>query len=78
MMGEKELDVVKNDNGSVYVDVVVTVENSGGTITFTNDKTATIDTAVTLDILPYIILFSIVGTGVILASADHRRRTDED
>lgn len=46
-------------------------------VVYTNHYEADIDTAVTLDILPYIILFSIVGTGVILASADHRRKADE-
>ncbi len=54
------------------------ITESGGEVLFTNDKTAIIDTAVTLDYLPYIILFSIVGTGIILTSADKRRRTDEE
>ncbi len=76
-MGGNELEVVATEDGSVYVEVVVMAENDGKTITFTNDKTATIDTAVTLDYLPYIILFSIVGTGVILASVDHRRRRED-
>ena len=77
MMGEKKLNVVKNDDGSVYVDVVVTVENSGGYIVFTNDKTATIDTAVHLDYLPYIlILTAVIPTMTLAVSRKRRRRED--
>ena len=46
-------------------------------ILYTNYKEADIDTAVTLDYLPYIILFAIVGTGVIIAASDKRREADE-
>ena len=46
-------------------------------VLFINKHNVVIDTAVHLDYLPYIILFSIVGTGVILASADHRRRRED-
>ncbi len=46
-------------------------------ILYTNYKEADIDTAVHLDYLPYIILFAIVGTGVIIAASDKRREADE-
>ena len=54
-----------------------TADYDDGYIIFTNTKTATIDTAVHLDYLPYIILFAIVGTGVIIAASDKRREADE-
>lgn len=52
-------------------------DESMESVLFINKHNVVIDTAVTLDILPYIILFAIVGTGVILTSCDKRRRTDD-
>ncbi len=46
-------------------------------VLFINKHNVVIDTAVHLDYLPYIILFAIVGTGVIIAASDKRREADE-
>ncbi len=74
----KSDDTIKQTGGQTTEIAASYTQDENITVLYTNHKEADIDTAVTLDILPYIILFSIVGTGVILASADHRRRTDED
>ena len=54
------------------------ITESGGKVIFTNDKTATIDTAVHLDYLPYILILTAVIPTMTLAVSRKRRRTDED
>ncbi|MBO5256745.1 MAG: hypothetical protein J6C42_04500 [Clostridia bacterium] len=74
----KESDETNKQTGAQITEIAASyTQDENITVLYTNHKEADIDTAVTLDILPYIILFSIVGTGVILASADHRRKADE-
>lgn len=48
------------------------------TVTFTNTKSVTIDTGVSLDILPYILLLAVVGGAVTLLVVMSRKRRKED
>lgn len=47
-------------------------------VTFTNTKTATIDTGVNLDMLPYILLLAVAGGAIVLLLALRSRRGKED
>lgn len=47
-------------------------------VTFTNTKTASIDTGVNLDMLPYILLLAVAGGAIVLLLALRSRRGKED
>ncbi len=60
----------------VWYKAEVSSEN-GISIVVTNTYNATIDTGILLDSFPYIILFAVVGTGVILTASEKRRTFDD-
>lgn len=55
--------------------VTISVEGNE-TITFTNEKTVTLDTGVLLDTLPYIIILVVVAAGAVLMLKKRSRRED--
>lgn len=61
---------------AVVIESIVASVN-GSEVTFTNTYNATIDTGILLDSFPYIILFAVVGTGVILTASEKRRTFDD-
>lgn len=70
---EGEGDAIKIAEGTYSV----IVNDRDTEVIFTNDKTATIDTAVTLDYLPYIlILTAVIPTMTLAVSRKRRRRED--
>lgn len=75
-------DVTVSDATKETIDEVVwykaDVSSEGGiSIVVTNTYNATIDTGILLDSFPYIILFAVVGTGVILTASEKRRTFDD-
>ena len=54
-----------------------TVSENGATITVTNTKDTEVDTGITLDSLPYILLLVLAVLGGIFFLAKHKRRRDE-
>lgn len=64
---------IKDATSKEYAVYTVTSVTEGLDITFTNDKTATIDTGVFTDTAPYIILFSVAAVGAAVLLAKKRR-----
>ena len=74
IVGSETSEVSNNEiQGEIKTESLSTYES----VLFINKHNVVIDTAVHLDYLPYIILFAIVGTGVIIAASDKRREADE-
>lgn len=68
---------VQNSNGT-QINGTYSVVQSENEITVINTKSVTIDTGVSLDILPYILLLAVVGGAVTLLVVMSRKRRKED
>ncbi len=62
-------------DGLAYTDMIA-ADDAGKTITFNNHKEAEIDTGISLDSLPYILLLAVVAAGVVFFVV--RRKRSED
>lgn len=60
----------------VYTDDAIAADDAGKVITFNNHKEAEIDTGISLDSLPYILLLAVVAAGVVFFVV--RRKRSED